>query len=63
MQTDAEADIDAAIAQAVESTIADEDLRRSITQYLIGAHKDLPPEERTNSIIDAILSTLSDEER
>ncbi len=62
-QTEAEADIDAAIAEAVRKTISEEDLRRSITQYLIGAHKDLPPEERTSSIIDAILKTLSDEER
>ena len=62
-QTEAEADIDAAIAAAVENTISEEDLRRSIAQYLIGAHKDLPPEERTSSIIDMILKALGDEAR
>lgn len=63
VQTEAEADIDAAIAEAVEKTIVDSDLQRSVTQYLIGAHKDLPPEERTGSIIDTILKTLGDEDR
>lgn len=62
-QTAAEAEIEAAIAAAVEKTIADPDLRRSITHYLIGAHKDLPPEERTGSLIDAILQVQDDEDR
>lgn len=62
-RTEAEADIEAAIAEAVESTITDSGLRRSVTQYLIGAHKDLPPKERTGSIIDALRQSLEDEER
>ena len=62
-RAETEADIDAAIAEAVEKTIANHDLRRSVTQYLIGAHTDLPPEERTSSIIDTILETLGDEDR
>lgn len=62
-QTEAEAEIDAAIAAAVEATFSDVDLRRTITQYLTGAHKDLPPEERTSSVIDMILATLGDEGR
>ena len=62
-RTEAEADIDAAIAEAVEKTIENDDLRRSVTQHLIGARTDLPPKERTSSIIDMILDTLGDEER
>jgi hypothetical protein len=62
-RTEAEADIDAAIAEAVEKTVANGDLRRMVTQYLIGAHRDLPPEERTGSVIDAIRKALEDEDR
>ena len=62
-QTEAGAEIDAAIAAAVETTFSDAALRRSITQYLIGAHKDLPAQERTSSIIDMILDKLGDEDR
>lgn len=62
-QTEAVADIDTAIAEAVEITIADAELRRSVTQYLVRAHKELPPKERTASLIEAILETLEDEDR
>ena len=62
-RTEAEADIDAAIADAVEKTVANGDLRRTVTQYLIGAHRDLPPEERTSSVIDAIRKALENEDR
>ncbi len=62
-RTGAEADIKEAIAEAVEATITDDDLRKSVTQYLIGAHKDLPPKERTGSIIDAILLSLKAEDQ
>lgn len=62
-QTEAEAVIDTAIAEAVEKTIADVDLRRSVTRFLVGAQKDLPPEERTGSLIETILATLEDEDR
>ena len=62
-RTEAEADIDAAITDAVEKTVANGDLRRTVTQYLIGAHRDLPPEERTSSVIDAIRKALEDEDR
>ena len=62
-RTEAEADIDAAIAEAVEKTVENGDLGRTVTQYLIGAHRDLPPEERTSSIIETILLTLVDEDR
>lgn len=62
-QNEAGAVIDTAIAEAVESTIVHAELRRSITQFLVGAQKDLPPEERTGSLIDTILATLEDEDR
>ena len=62
-RTEAEADINAAITEAVEKTVANGDLRRTVTQYLISAHRDLPPEERTSSVIDAIREALEDEDR
>lgn len=62
-QSEPEAVINAAIAEAVEKTIADAELRRSMTRFLIGAQKELPPEERTGSLIETILLTLEDEDR
>ena len=62
-RTEAEADIDAAIAEAVEKTVANGDLQRTVTQYLIRAHRNKPPEERTSSVIDAIRKVLEGEDR
>ena len=60
-QSEAEEHIDAAIGEEVHKLIVDAAVRRSATQYLVGARKELPPEERTSALIDKILDNLDEE--